>query len=175
MRAPSKAIAPLACFVLGGFALAGCAGGDSSQGAIIRSVGSSWIAGQASLTASPEFLAIAIRAQELAARRSAERKRELALLEAARLAAKKRAKAVQLRAYLEAKRRAEAAYRAALRRAARERARQLARLKELQRRQAALLRKLNAKLRVPPGEECSDPVLRRHFRCHAGKLPVRHR
>ena len=84
----------------------------------------------------------------------------------------KRAKADALRAYLEAKRRAEAAYRAAIRKAALERKRQLAKLEALKRKRAEELRKLNARLRVPPGEECSDPVLRQRFRCQTGKLPT---
>ena len=153
-------------------ALAGC-GGGADPVAPVRAVDSSWIQGQRSLNASPGFLAIAARAQELAAQRFAARKRELALIAAARLAAKKRAKAAQLRAYLEAKRRAEAAYRAALRKAALERKRQLKKLAELRRKRAEALRKLNEKLRVPAGEECSDPRLRRYFQCRAGRLPLK--
>jgi hypothetical protein len=150
----------------------GC-GGSESDGASIRAVDSSWVAGQQSLLASPGFLALAARAQEQAARRFAARQRELALIEAARLAAKQREKAARLRAYLEAKRRAEAAYRAALRRAAIERRRQLAKLRELRRKRAEALRRLNERLRVPVGEECSDPRLRRYYDCRPGKLPVK--
>jgi hypothetical protein len=153
---------------------AGCGSGSSPSG-VLRNLDSSWIEGQASLATLPDFLSIASRADTLAAQRLAERKRELALIEAARIAAKKRAKAAALRAYLEAKRRAEAAYRAALRKAALERKRQLAKLAALKRKRDALLRKLNAKLRVPPGEECADPALRRQFRCQPGKLPVKTR
>jgi hypothetical protein len=140
---------------------------------VLKALDSSWIQGQPSLAASPGFLSIASRAQTLAAKQFAERKRELALLEAARIAAKKREKQARLRAYLEAKRRAEAAYRAALRRAALERKRQLAKLRALQRKRAEELRKLNAKLRVPPGEECADPAIRAHVQCQAGKLPIK--
>jgi hypothetical protein len=155
-------------------AAAGCgASARSDQLAAIHSLDSSWIAGEPSLAASPDFLALASRAQTLGAQRAAERKRELALIEAARIAAKKRDKEARLRAYLEAKRRAEAAYRAALRRAALERKRQLAKLAALKRKQAEELRKLNARLRVPPGEECNDPLVRQHVRCQAGKLPVK--
>jgi hypothetical protein len=152
--------------------VAGC-GGDSNGAASLRAVDSSWVQGQQSLVASPGFLEIAARAQELAAQRFAARQRELALIEAARVAAKQREKADRLRAYLEAKRRAEAAYRAALRRAAIERKRQLAKLEELRRKRAEQLRKLNEKLRVPVGEECADPRIRRQFRCREGKLPVK--
>jgi hypothetical protein len=154
----------------------GCGGSaDSDQLTGIHSLDSSWVTGQASLAASADFLALASRAQTLAAQRAAERKRQLALIEAARIAAKKRDKAARLRAYLEAKRRAEAAYRAALRRAALQRKRQLARLRALQRKRAELLRKLREKLRVPAGEECSDPEIRKHIRCQAGSLPVKRR
>jgi hypothetical protein len=153
---------------------AGCGGTSSSDPlAAIGSLDSSWIAGEPSLATSADFLSIASRAQTLAAQRAAERTRELALIEAARLAAKKHQKEAQLRAYLEAKRRAEAAYRAALRKAALERKRQLAKLAELKRQQAEALRKLNAKLRVPPGEECRDPLVRQHVRCQAGRLPTK--
>jgi hypothetical protein len=151
----------------------GCASSGDAAPGILRNVDSSWIQGEASLATAPDFLSIASRANTLAAQRLAERKRELALIEAARIAAKKREKAAALRAYLEAKRRAEAAYRAALRKAALERKRQLAKLAALKRKFAAERRKLNEKLRVPPGEECSDPVLRKRYRCQAGRLPVR--
>jgi hypothetical protein len=107
--------------------------------------------------------------------RAAERRRELALLEAARVAAKQREKAARLRAYLEAKRRAEAAYKEALRKAALERARQLRKLAALKRKQAEALRKLNEKLRVRPGEECTDPSIRGRYDCRTGKLPVTQR
>ncbi len=167
---------PAALAVVLALAVAGCGGGGSSDRlAVLHSIDSSWVQGQPSLIASPDFLAIESRAQLLAAQRAAARKRELALIEAARLAAKQRAKAAALRAFEEAKRRAEAAYRAALRKAALERQRQLAKLAELKRKRAELLRKLNAKLRVPPGQECSDPVLRKRFRCQAGRLPVKKR
>ena len=66
----------------------------------------------------------------------------------------------------------QAAYRAALRRAAIARQRALAKLHKLQRERAEALRKLNEKLRVPTGEECADPVVRRHVECRAGKLPI---
>jgi hypothetical protein len=151
---------------------AGCGRSGSGGPFVLHSIDSSWIQGQPSLDASPDFLSIASRAQTLAAKRLAERKRELALLEAARIAAKKREKAARLRAYLEAKRRAEAAYRAALRRAAIERRKALAKLRALQRKRAEELRRLNKKLRVPPGEECRDPLIRRHVQCRAGKLPI---
>jgi hypothetical protein len=169
-RAAALGVLAAAC----GLALIGCGANDSSDDlGVLRASGSSWIQGQGSLAGWPGFLSIESRAQTLAAQRLAQRKRELALLEAARLAAKQREKANALRAYLEAKRRAEAAYRAALRRAALERQRQLAKLRRLQRERAALLRKLNARLRVPPGEECADPLVREHIECRAGKLPVK--
>jgi hypothetical protein len=143
--------------------------------AVLRPIDSSWVEGQASLAASPGFLSIATRAQTLGDKRLAERQRELALLEAARVAAKKRAREDQLRAYLEAKRRAQAAYRAALRRAAIARQRALAKLHRLQRERTEALRKLNEKLRVPAGEECADQIVRKHIKCRAGKLPVKRR
>jgi hypothetical protein len=139
----------------------------------MRSTDSSWIQGQRPLTAYPGYLSVALRANDLGARRLAARQRELALIEARRIAAKKRAKAARRRAYLEARRRAMARYRAALRRAARERARQRARLRELRRRRAAQLRRLRRQLHVPPGEECRHPRLRRHFDCQAGQLPTK--
>jgi hypothetical protein len=153
--------------------VAGCGGSDGSSSAVLRSTDSSWIEGQPPLTAYPGYLAIALRAGSLGDRLFAARKRELALIEARRIAAKKREKAARLRAYLEAKRRAEARYRAALRRAARERRRQLARLRELKRRQAERLRRLRRQLHVPPGQECKDPRLRRKFHCQGGQLPIK--
>jgi hypothetical protein len=152
----------------------GCGGSGAEQG-VLRAADSSWIQGERSLASYSEFLAIAERADNIAAQRLATRKRELALIEAAKVAAAKREKAARLRAYLEAKRRAEAAYRAALRRAALERKRQLAKLEALKRKRAEELRKLNGKLRVPPGEECSDPLIRTRFHCRAGRLPVKRR
>jgi hypothetical protein len=169
-RGPILAIVALS--VSGALAVAGCGGGSGNL-AVLRASDSSWLEGQASLAASPGFLSIASRAEKLAAQRLAERKRELALLEAARIAAKKHQKAAALRAYLEAKRRAEAAYRAALRKAAIERRRQLAKLRRLQAKRAEELRKLNERLKVPPGEECADPSIRQHVQCQAGKLPVK--
>jgi hypothetical protein len=154
-------------------AASGCGTSDGERALLLRSADSSWVQGQASLAGSPAFIEIAARAQELAARRLAARKRELALIEAARIAAKKREREERLRAYLEAKRRAEAAYRAALRRAALERKRQLAKLAEARRRRAEQLRRLNEKLRVDPGEECRDPELRNRVRCQVGRLPTR--
>jgi hypothetical protein len=169
-----KGMRRLAVMVVVAVGLAGC-GGPAAQPGVLRSIDSSWIEGQPSLTSSPDFLSIATRADQLAAQRLATRNRELALIEAARIAATKRAKQARLKAYLEAKRRAEAAYRAALRRAAQERKRELAKLAELKRRRAELLRKLNAKLRVPPGQECRDPALRRTYHCQAGRLPLKKR
>jgi hypothetical protein len=152
----------------------GCGGGGSVPG-VMRSTDSSWIAGQRPLTADPDYLSIALRANDLGARRFALRGRELALIEARRIAARRRSRAARRRAYLRARRRALARYRAALRRAARDRARQRARLRELRRRRAAQLRRLRRQLHVPPGEECRHPRLRQHFDCQAGQLPTKRR
>ena len=165
--------AALGAIVVVALVVAGCGGGGSSGPVIMRSTESSWIQGQPPLTDFPAYLAVALRADHLGSIRFAGRQRELALIEAARIAAKKRAKAAALRAYREAVRRAQARYRAALRKAAIERKKQLKRLAELRRRRAELLRKLRKKLRVPPGEECSNPQLRRLFHCHAGQLPTK--
>jgi hypothetical protein len=169
MRATIAATALVALALVG----AGCGGGGGSGSAVVRSTDSSWIQGQPPLTASPGYLSVALRAGSLGDRVFAARKRELDLIEARRIAAKKREKAARLKAYLEAKRRAEARYRAALRRAARERKRQLAKLEALRRKRAAELRRLRRKLHVPPGQECKDPRLRRHFHCQGGQLPIK--
>ncbi|MEA2207514.1 MAG: hypothetical protein QOE77_4290, partial [Blastocatellia bacterium] len=76
------------------------------------------------------------------------------------------------RKYREALRRARLAYQAALRKAARERARQLARLKRLRAERDRKLRELERKRRVAPGEECRDPRLRQYFHCSTGHLPL---
>jgi hypothetical protein len=170
-----RAPVTLAMLVVLALVAAGCGGSDSSGSAVVRSTDSSWIQGQSPLTGYPGYLSIALRANSLGDRLFAARKRELALIEARRIAAQKRAKADRLRKYLEAKRRAEARYRAALRRAARERKRQLAKLEALRRKRAAELRRLRKKLHVPPGQECKDPRLRRHFHCQGGQLPIKKR
>ena len=152
--------------------VSGCGGAGDSGQVVMRSTESSWIQGQPPLTSFASYLAVAVRADHLGSVRFAARTEELALIEARRIAAKKRAKAAALLAYREAVRRARAAYQAALRKAAIERRKQLKRLAALRRKRARELAKLRRKLHVPPGQECSNPQVRKFFHCHGGQLPM---
>jgi hypothetical protein len=159
----------LAVALLGG---GGDGGGRRQGGTTLTGAAGSWIPGQPSLVASAAYLAIANRAERMARQREAERQRLLALIEARRKAAEERKKDEARRRYEELKRRAEARYRAALRRAEalkRKRARELA---AARRKRAEALRRLLAKLRVDPGEECKVPEVRRRFNCVRGRLPL---
>jgi hypothetical protein len=122
---------------------------------------------------SAAYLSLADRAQSLAEQREAQRLRLLDLIEARRKAAEERRKQEALRRYEELKRQAEARYRAALRRAAalkRQRDRELAKARK---ERAEALRKLLAKLRVNPGEECKIEAVRRLYNCVHGRLPLK--
>jgi hypothetical protein len=144
----------------------------TAQRPVIRSTDSSWVTGQISMAELAAFQTISGPALKLAQERAQERKRELALLEARRIAARKRAQEEARRKYREALRRAREKYRLALKKAAEERRRRLA---ELRRKKAELERRrreLEEKLKVPVGEECRDPAQRRRYRCSTGRLPV---
>ena len=158
------------------FAVAGCgageAGGEGSHRPVVRSVDSSWVPGQISMAELAAFQTISGPALALAQERAQERKRELALLEARRIAARKKAQEDAKRKYREALRRAREKYRLALKKAAEERRRKLA---ELRRKKAEIERRRRAieeKLKVQPGEECRDPQLRRRYKCSVGRLPT---
>lgn len=157
-------------------AVAGCGSDDDrggSQRPIVRSVDSSWIPGQISMAELAAFQTVSGPALALAQERAQQRKRELALLEARRIAARKKAREDAQRKYQEALRRAREKYRLALKKAAEERRRKLA---ELAKRKAEIEKRRRAieeKLKVPPGEECSDPRLRTRYRCSTGRLPVK--
>jgi len=154
-------------------ALAGCGGGTThSSGGPAGGLPSSWVPGQAPLSSSAAFIEISVRADDLAARRSAARHQELVLLAADRLAAKRQARDDALRRYEEARRAAQAKYRAALRRAAREKARQLARLRKARAERAALLKRLRDARKVTPGEECEVAAVRAQFDCMSGHIPA---
>jgi DNA repair exonuclease SbcCD ATPase subunit len=172
MRAVTIGLAVLGCVAV----LAGCGGTETaklgSAQPVIRSLDSSWIPGQLSLSQLAAYQAISEPALKLAAERVQQRKRELALLEAQRIAAQKKARDDARRKYLEALRRAREQYRAALRKAARERARQLRLLAAAKRRLERLRREAERKRRVAPGEECRDPELRRVYHCGTGHLPL---
>lgn len=154
---------------------AGCGGGsasgDEGNRPVIRSKDSSWIPGQISMAELAAFQSISGPAWALGQERAQRRKRELALLEARRIAARKKAREDAQRKYREALRRAREKYRAALRKAAIERARQLRRIAREKARIERLRREAERRRRVVPGEECRDPALRRVYRCSVGRLP----
>lgn len=161
--------------VLAALAVAGCGAAEQTGGGqrpIIRSADSSWIPGQISMAELAAFQTISGPALKLAQERAQLRKRELALLEARRIAARKKARDDAKRKYQEALRRAREKYRLALKKAAEERRRKLA---ELARKKAEIERKrreIEEKLKVRPGEECNDPAQRARYKCRTGRLPV---
>jgi hypothetical protein len=171
-----RAAGVVAAAALAAAALGGC-GADQAAVAgsshpVIRSLDSSWVPGQLSLAQLAAYQAISEPALRLAQERFQQRKRELALLEARKIAKRKHDQEEARRKYREALRRARLAYQAALRKAARERARQLARLKRLRAERDRKLRELERKRRVAPGEECRDPQTRQRFHCSTGHLPL---
>ena len=149
----------------------GAASGDEGHRPVIRSSDSSWVPGQLSLAELAAFQTISGPAFRLAQERAQQRKRELALLEARRIAARKKAREDAKRKYQEALRRAREKYRLALKKAAEERRRALARLAKEKERIARLRREAERRRRVVPGEECQDPDQRRRYRCSVGRLP----
>ncbi|HVE68927.1 MAG TPA: hypothetical protein VNB64_10140 [Solirubrobacteraceae bacterium] len=154
---------------------AGCGGEAASGGEgnrpIIRSSDSSWIPGQISMAELAAFQSISGPAWALGQERAQRRKRELALLEAQRIAARKKAQEDAKRKYQEALRRAREKYRLALKKAAEERRRALEKLARERARIERLRREAERRRRVVPGEECQDPVQRRTYRCSVGRLP----
>jgi len=157
---------------------AGCGSGAEDAGAegerrpVIRSTDSSWIPGQISMAELAAFQTISGPALKFAQERAQQRKRELALLEARRIAARKKARDDARRKYQEALRLAREKYRLALKRAARQRALALARQRRLKAKYDRMRREMEEKLKVPPGEECRDPRLRARYKCSTGRLPT---
>ena len=155
---------------------AGCGGtaegGDEGHRSQIRSHDSSWVPGQISMAELAAFQAVGGPAYRLAEERAQQRKRELALLEARRIAARKKARDDAKRKYEEALRRAREKYRLALKKAAIERARQLRKIAREKARIERLRREAERRRRVAPGEECQDPAQRRRYRCSLGHLPA---
>jgi hypothetical protein len=151
--------------------LAGCGATTPGEPGSLSSTASSWVSGQPSLARSPAYLAIAGRAETIGDHRSADRARELELIEARRVAALERTRREAIRRFREIRARALARYEEALRVAERRRreldAQRRRRLAEARRQREELLRKL----RVQPGEECSVPEIREQFDCVAGRLP----
>lgn len=133
---------------------------------------SSWVPGQAPLTASAAFLRVAGRAELLGDRRDAARRLELELIQARRDAARRHARTADRRAYERARRLALARFRAALRATDRKR-RELDAERRRQREEARKRREaLRRKLRVDPGEECTIQEVQAQFDCESGQLPV---
>lgn len=164
-----RLLAVLAC--AGALAAGGC-GAEEHASAPLRPAESSWVPGQGSLLLSPAYLAIAGPAEAGGEQRYAAYERGLSLIAARKAAAKKAAREAALRRYREERARALAKYRAALRKAARERER-ARRLAEKRRREAERrLRELLKKLRVPAGQECALPEVAQQFDCVSGRLPL---
>jgi hypothetical protein len=171
-----RAVGLVAVAALVAAGLGGC-GADQAAVAgsnhpVIRSLDSSWVPGQLSLAQLAAYQAISEPALRLAQERFQQRKRELALLEARKIAKRKHDQEEARRKYREALRRARLAYQAALRKAARERAHQLALLAAQKREIERKRRENERKRRVAPGEECRDPQLRQYFHCSTGHLPL---
>lgn len=143
--------------------------GDAPQVALAPPE-SSWTPGQPSLLSFAAYLGIAERAETLAIDREATRERELAAIEAARLAAREREREEARRRFLEAKRRAEARYRAALREAARKRREQARKLARLRKLAAERRRRYLESLRIDPGAECRLSEVKDRFSCLRGRL-----
>lgn len=155
--------------------IAGCGGGEEGsayQRPVVRSLDSSWVPGQISMAELAAYQTISQPALEAAKARAQQRRRELALLEARRIAARKKAREDARRRYLEALRRAREKHRLALKRAAEARRRALERLRREKERIARLRREAEEKRKVLPGEECRDPRLRQRYHCSTGKTPL---
>ncbi len=156
-------------------AVAGCGSADDrggSQRAVVRSADSSWVPGQISMAELAAFQTISGPALALAQERAQQRKRELALLEARRIAARKKAREDAQRKYREALRRAREKYRLALKKAAEERKKALEKQARLKREYDRKRREAEEKRKVKPGEECADPSVRSRYRCSTGKTPL---
>lgn len=132
---------------------------------------SSWLPGQQSLASYPEYAQVLSRAERLAQERVLRRQRALAEMERRKREAAERADAEARRKYEEAKRRAERAYQIALKKAAEERARQLAEQARLERERRRAEREREKLLEVKPGEECELAGTREAFDCRKGRLP----
>jgi hypothetical protein len=167
-----RSAAGLAAILLLAAVVAGCGSANSSSLASLRDTTNSWIPGTPSLIELPGFRTIEVRASLLAAQRESARKRLLAQLAAARIAAQKRARDEARRRYEEARRKALIAYKAALAKAAKQRAEALAKLRKQQALRAKQLRELEAKLRVPVGDECKQKDVRNSYKCRVGRLPI---
>ena len=167
MRAERWLIAALVALCV-----AGCGAERPAAPGSLTNPDSSWVPGQPSLAESPAYLAVAGPAETMGDHRLADRNRELALIEARRLAAQERTRREMLRRYREVRARALVRFREAMRVAARRRreleAVRRRRLAEARRQRRELLEKL----RVQPGEECSIPEIREQFDCVEGQLPA---
>ena len=169
----SRALATIGASLAFGL-IAGCGfGGDESAapGAALTPPESSWLPGQKTLADYARFASVLDRAAALAADRWKQRELALERIEREKLEAKKRDESEARRRYLEAKRRAERLYAKALREAARKRREQEERLRRIKERIAEARRKREEKLKVPPGEECKLPNVRKRFNCRTGRLP----
>jgi hypothetical protein len=151
---------------------AGCGETPKTEPTAAAAPVTSWVDGQPALTASAQYLQIALRADGQAQRRYAARRQELVVLTAARLAARRHERDAARLAYAEARRKAAEQYRVALRKARRDKARQLAALRRSQRERAALLARLRKAREVTPGEECTLPEVRAQFDCSTGHIPL---
>jgi hypothetical protein len=153
-------------------ALAGCGGAEEADLALVQPTDGSWIRGQAALSESAAFLAIASRAQLLADRRAADRERLIVLIRARKEARDKRRREAAMRRYRRAKRLADIRYEALIREADARRARLEAERRRALRQARRERRELLEKLKVEPGSECSIPEIRAQFDCVSGRLPT---
>lgn len=135
-------------------------------------VGSSWVTGEPSLAASPQFASIENRAAALGSLRWAAYEQLIAEIAAAKRAAAARMRAELRRKYEELRARELAAYHAELVKIQRERAQQLAKERAAKLAYERALAKYMRERTVTPGKECQDPTVRKYFSCQNGLLPA---
>lgn len=128
----------------------------------------SWADGQGSLVARGPFATLHDRAVALARTRVRERERLLASLLEDRQKATGEVDKAALRAYRRAKRQAEREYQQALAAAEAERRRQERELAREKRKAEKELEEFREENKIPPGEECSIPEVRKQFDCETG-------
>ena len=166
---PERVVAVLLVLVL---ALSACGDDEAPTAVPVQPPESSWVPGQGSLAMSPAYLSIAQRAELQGRQRMASRLRTIEVLAARKKAAQAKKRADALRRYRIERAKAMAKYRAALRKAALERARLKARQERLKREHERRMRELLKKLRVAPGRECEVEAVRREIDCVSGRLPI---
>lgn len=159
-------VVPVALITL--FVISLVSGGDEEEPrtlARVQSADHSWLIGQSSLIAYPDFLAIANPAIELGDARFASYQDLLAFIEAQRLKDLKEEQILEAIRLLEQCEAAREEYKRALARAEAEREREEERIREKQEKIQRQIERLRERHKVNPGEECGIGDVAEFFTC----------